>query len=77
MGDLQQGASVHEETVQALARGELEPLPRSRLRRSTSRSSKVTEDRVCDELMAVVRRLAAESPAYRVVVESPTEVWLR
>ena len=78
MSEVHETAGVHEGTVQALARGDLDPLPRRpRGRRVGSRSSRVIEDRVNGELMAVVHRIADEHPDYRIVIESPTEVWLR
>jgi len=74
---LQQTAGVHEATVQAVARGDLDPLPRPRRRRLGSRNSKVIEEQVHPELMAAVRRLAAQRPGSRIVIESSTVVWVR
>jgi len=77
MSEIHETAGVHEDTVQALARGELDPPRVPRPRRSLPRNSRVTEVHVPDQLMAVVRRLAAQRPGSRVVIASPTEVWIR
>ena len=75
---LQQEASLHEHTVQAVGRGDLDPLPRvPRSRRSLPRSSRVTEEHVPEQLMAVARQLAAQRPGTRIVIENATEVWIR
>jgi hypothetical protein len=54
-------ASVHEQTVISLSRGELVPIKGKKARRKGSKSSKVTVDRVNTMLLAYAKELIDNS----------------
>lgn len=74
---LQHAAALHEDTVQALARGEVDPVPphRPRAAESRPRSSRVHVTQVHPLLLATVHH-ALEGSYTHVTYTSATEAWV-